>query len=174
MLLLTTVLVLATNHHRLHSLRPRCIGKHVREDGRMDNQTIHLVHGPNHWCRNQLQALEDIANKFPSCKIHLVMIQEDSVHEVKRNGSEATDSTTVEAISSSSLASSVASTVVEVVPVEKIRVKRSRINKKLMRKHTSPKRKKRMVTSDPDNLEVISLILFIFCRKLILKCALIY
>lgn len=74
----------ATANYNYHNRSPRCIGSQSYEKHKIDNQTIHLVHGPQLWSQRQLRILDKIADNYPKCKIHLVIITDEERNEIQK------------------------------------------------------------------------------------------
>lgn len=59
-------------------LSARCKNTHLYDKENKNQSTlIHLVHGPTPWMQSQLDALEEIAQNYPSFHIELIVIQNE-------------------------------------------------------------------------------------------------
>lgn len=73
----------ASANYKYHR-NPRCVGSQTYEKHKIDNQTIHLVHGPQLWSQKQLEILEEIAENYPKCNIHLVIVNDENENKIRK------------------------------------------------------------------------------------------
>lgn len=145
--ILTMLLLAATSQHRIHTLKPRCIGSHIYNDHRMDNTTIHLIHhAADTWSSSELNTLDDIAQNYPQCKIHLVIINNE---RERSNFIHKLPTVTAKSVTDSSSNATTSKLLVD-KSVQNKRKKRSKRSKKTQRK----KRKMDKVVTQPEDLEL--------------------
>lgn len=55
-------------------LTTRCIGSHIYDYKKINNETVHLVHESTVWQKNQIAIIEGVLQNYDAYKVHLVMV----------------------------------------------------------------------------------------------------
>lgn len=64
----------ANNVRYEHHLSNRCIASHAYNYKKLNNETVHFVHGSDAWSKIQIDVLESVLQKYDARNVHLVVV----------------------------------------------------------------------------------------------------